>query len=208
MTRTHLLLCWPLLAALACSANGGETVIDAFAYPWADQPAPRTTFRAHNDGHRLHFTFEVEDADVIVSKTWNGESILDAEDRVEIFFAGDPALKKYWCIEIDPNGRVHDYHAQHYRRFDPSWNCPGLRAEGERTQAGYNVRGSIPLATLSELLGHPVTRGTEIRVGLFRAEFYGNTRGEADNNWISWVRPKTDAPDFHTPTAFTLWRLP
>ncbi len=199
---------WILLVTLAGKAAGGEAVINAFSFPWADKPAPRTEFRAHTDGDRLHFTFDVEDSDVIVSDAWNGESTVDGEDRVEIFLAKDPALEDYWCIEIDPKGRVHDYRARHYRQFDASWNCPGLLAEGERTARGYVVRGSLPLATLSGLLGHPVTRGTEIRVGLFRADFYKATRGEANDNWISWIRPTSAHPDFHIPSAFASWRLP
>jgi len=39
-------------------------------------------------------------------------------DRVELFFAKQAALNDYWCIEIDPSGRVHDYHAKHCRKFD------------------------------------------------------------------------------------------
>lgn len=207
MRHSHL-FCWALLAVVAGSAIGGEAVISDFSYPWADKPAPRTTFRARTDGERLHFTFHVDDSDVIVSDTWKGESTLDGEDRVEIFLAGDPALADYWCIEIDPRGRVHDYHARHYRQFDPSWNCPGLRTEGERSAGGYVVRGSIPLATLSDLLGRPIASGTEIRVGLFRADFDKATRGEANDNWLSWIRPTSTHPDFHIPSAFAPWRLP
>ena len=75
---------------------------------------------AHKDMllDRLHFTFTVEDGDIGVTKKWSGESTLDGEDRVEVFFANDSALKGYWCLKIDSRGRGHDYHAQHYRKFD------------------------------------------------------------------------------------------
>jgi hypothetical protein len=159
----------------------------------------------------LHFTFDVEDSDIVVSEDWKGESTLDGEDRVEIFFAKDAALAEYWCIEIDSRGRVHDYFAKHYRKFDSDWNCPGIKAEGSVTPTGYTVRASIPLKVLADLLGRPIVAGSEIRIGLFRAEFYGKqpaTHGESDDNWISWVKPDSKKPDFHIPSAFRTWRLP
>lgn len=202
-----LLGCTPQSSA----PTGSETVISEFSYPWSDKPVPRTEFRAHTDGERLHFAFDVDDADIVVTEPWGGESTLDGEDRVELFFAKDAELRDYWCIEVDPLGRTHDYHAQHYRKFDSTWNCPGLQTTGERTATGYTVRGSLPLTTLSDLLGQPVTQGSSIRLGLFRAEFYGQTtasHGEARDNWISWVRPSATEPDFHTPSAFKEWSLP
>lgn len=198
------------LLALSCSRGqrSAELVVRDFSFPWADKQAPGTEFRAHTADHRLHFQFVAEDAEVIISDKWEGESTLDREDRVELFIAKDESLKDYWCLEIDPLGRVHDYHARHYRRFDNSWNCPGLAVTGTRTPTGYEVTGSISLSTLSELLGHEVRSGTVLRVGLFRAEFYGKTGGGARDNWISWIRPNSQEPDFHIPSAFREWTIP
>lgn len=196
----------------ACSDRGRpERTISDFRFPWADAPAPRTVFRARTVGDRLEFDFEVDDADVIVREPWDGESTVDGEDRVELFLARDPGLQDYWCLEIDPLGRVHDYHARHYRQFDDAWDCPGLATEGARTPGGYAVRGSVPLATLSELMGRPIASGSELRIGLFRAEFRGTgppARGDADDNWISWVRPGGEKPDFHVPDAFATFVVP
>ncbi len=195
----------------ACAAaNASETITD-FTYPWADKPAPRTEVKAHTEDNALHFTFTVEDRDIVVAEKWSGENTLDGEDRVEVFFAKDEHLAEYWCIEIDSQGRVHDYKASHYRKFDNTWNCPGLKTTANRTKDGYRVQATIPIATLSELLGQPVKEGVQLRLGLFRAEFYGTnpaTHGEANDNWISWVRPETDKPDFHVPSAFRLWEVP
>ncbi|MBL9138950.1 MAG: hypothetical protein JNK85_23985 [Verrucomicrobiales bacterium] len=69
----------------------------------------------------------------------------------------------------------------------------------------------IPLDTLRALLGRPITSGSQVRLGLFRAEFYGReagTRGEATDNWLSWVRPASAQPDFHLPSAFRRMHLP
>jgi hypothetical protein len=182
-----------------------------FTFPWSTKKAPRTDFQARIADGKLSFTFDCEDRDLVVSREWRGESTLDGEDRVEIFFARDPGLARYWCVEIDPQGRVHDYAASHYRKFDSAWDCPGLKTTGTRSKSGYRVTGSIPLETLENLLGKPVTSGASIRVGLFRAEFYGSgpsARGEANDNWLSWVRPSVKTPDFHVPSAFTEVSMP
>ncbi len=141
-------------------------------------------------------------------KDFTGEATLDREDRVEVFFARDAALSRYFCVELDPLGRVHDYAASLYRKFDSSWNCPGLRAAGRITRGGYTVEASIPLTTLSEMMGRPVSRGATLRIGLFRAEFRQGALGDADDNWLSWVKPGTPKPDFHVPSAFADWRVP
>lgn len=188
-----------------------EVVIFDFVFPWSSKPAPRTEFRATVVGERLHFSFDCADRDLVIAREWHGESTLDGEDRVEIFFARDAALPRYFCIEIDPMGRVHDYAASHYRKFDSAWDCPGLRTSARRTADGYRVDASLPLTALATMLGKPVRSGDTVLAGLFRAEFYGHekhTHGEADDNWLSWVQPTAKTPDFHVPSAFTALRLP
>ncbi len=208
----HFIFALLLLAPTGCTTPRRDTVIvNDFSFPWSDKPAPKTDFRAWTANDRLHFIFNVEDRDIIFADNWSGESTLDSEDRVEVFFAKDPALNDYWCLEIDSKGRMHDYHAQHYRKFDSGWNCPGLKTTATRTSHGYEVHATLPLATLSALLGKPITRGSEVHLGLFRAEFYGQekaTHGESPDNWLSWVRPNVKQPDFHVPSAFRPWRIP
>jgi hypothetical protein len=179
-----------------------------FRFPWSERPAPSTQFRAVADGTRLYFAFEAEDDDVVVATNFGGEHTVDREDRVEIFFARDAALEGYYCLEIDPLGRVHDYAARHYRRFDSDWTCQGLRAAGRIRPGGYVVEGSLPLATLSECLGRPIEPGSMLRIGLFRAEFRRDTQGDANDNWLSWVQPGTATPDFHVASAFAEWPVP
>jgi hypothetical protein len=70
-------------------------------YPWSKNTAPATEFRAMADAERLYFAFEVADPDLMVTTNFMGESTLDQEDRVEIFFARDAALSRYYCLEID-----------------------------------------------------------------------------------------------------------
>lgn len=214
MSRLLLFVLSSMLSLLAsCSrpASPPQVEIADFSYPWSEETAPRTMFRAHTQDGWLHFHFDVEDPEVVVEEEWLGESTLDGEDRVEIFFAKDETLADYWCLEIDPLGRVHDYHARHYREFDSDWNCPSLVVTAQRTAAGYEVAGSVALQTIGDLLGRPIQRGASIHVGLFRADFFGPpgaTRGESATNWISWVRPISPQPDFHIPSAFRLWKVP
>jgi Domain of unknown function (DUF4838)/Carbohydrate family 9 binding domain-like len=183
-------------------------ILRTFAYPWLERAAPLTEFRAVADEERLYFAFEVLDDDVVVEKDFAGESTVDREDRVEIFFARDPALEHYFCLEIDPLGRVHDYAASHYRKFETSWNCAGLRSAGVTRPGGYTVEASVPLTTLSQLLGRPVATGTLLRVGLFRADFRHGSLGDSSDNWLSWIKPTASTPDFHIPSAFADWRVP
>jgi len=83
-------------------------VLRAISFPWSKRAAPATQFRAVADAERLYFAFDVTDDDVVMEKDFAGESTLDREDRAEIFIARDPALDRYFCLEIDPLGRVHD----------------------------------------------------------------------------------------------------
>ena len=187
--------------------DGAES-IRSFSFPWSPRPAPATEFRAWADADHVYFGFTVEDDDLVVETPFDGESTLDREDRVEIFFACDEALNRYYCIEIDPLGRVHDYAAKHYRQFDSAWKCPGLRTAGTRGPRGYTVEAAVPFATLNDLLGRITGPGAALRVGLFRAEFRSGALGDAADNWITWVTPATTEPDFHVPSAFRRWRIP
>ena len=73
------------------------------------------------------------------------------EDRVEMFFSRDPAWRTIICLEIDSRGRVFDYRASYYRKFDPGWSCKGLETAALRLDRGYVVEGRIPRATLAEM---------------------------------------------------------
>ncbi|HEY5914428.1 MAG TPA: carbohydrate-binding family 9-like protein, partial [Verrucomicrobiae bacterium] len=183
-------------------------IVQTFVYPWSNRVAPSTEFRALVDAERLYLAFEVSDGDIVLEKDFAGESTLDREDRVEIFFARDNALARYFCLEIDPLGRVHDYAASFYRKFDSDWNCPGLRAAGRIHAGGYTVEAAIPLPALAGMLERLVSPGSILRVGIFRAEFRQGAAGDADDNWLSWVKPNAPKPDFHVASAFADWHVP
>lgn len=46
----------------------------------------------------------------------------------------DPEMKTYYCAEIDPKGKVMDYEAHNYRKFDFNWNFKDLKLGNFRRQ--------------------------------------------------------------------------
>lgn len=192
-----------------------------FAFPWKKSPAPPTEFRALCSRDDLYFAFRLQDPDIFVLEKLRDEEDEVFEDRVEIYFSRDDRLKDYYCAEIDSRGRLFDYHGSYYRQIDPKWNWPKLEAKAAAIDGGYTVEGRIPLAAF-ESIGFPrLEPGVKIRCGLYRAEFSHDSSGrpveqrETIHNrgrridgpppleeWISWVDPKTDEPDFHIPASF------
>lgn len=124
---------------------------NGFTFPWKKSPSPTTEFRAVCDGENLYVTFRVKDDDIVVLDKLRDEEDEVFEDRVELYFARDDALRSYYCLEIDSRGRVFDYHGAYYRQISPRWNCPGVEAAGSSLPSGYVVEASIPLASLEEL---------------------------------------------------------
>lgn len=183
-----------------------------FRDPWAGGGEP-TGFRAFVDGENLYFAFVCAEATPRISNEWKGKKTLDSEDRVEIYFALDDKLEKYYCIEIDPEGRVHDFAGAIPRKWDDSWSMPGLKTAGTtrkvltyKTVADeYIVEGSIPLAALEALGLPPLKSGQAWRVGLFRADL--GLAGPKSDRWITWIVPSSAKPNFHTPSAFGSFRI-
>lgn len=193
------------LSEPAWDTAGIET---GFSFPWQDRPAPGTEFRAFRSDGSFYFAFRVEDEDIVLD-AGEGEETVAAGDRVEIFVASDDALKDYFCIEIDPRGRVLDYRASFYREFDFDWAFPELRVAATVFEGGYVVEGELPLTALASY-GLPSLLEDPVGFGIFRAEFSHQTlpdggidpAAEPKREWISWVTPSSDEPDFHIPSAF------
>lgn len=178
-----------------------------FSFPWENRPAPRTEFRALFDERALYFAFVVDDDDLVLAEEYRSKDDVVREDRVELFFARDEKLAEYFCLEMDPLGRVLDYKASHYRKFDFSWRFPGLAVAGKRTGGGYAVEGMIPLGPLQSLGFPPPGPACAIKFGIYRAEFrHAKPKGWVEG-WISWVDPHTKEPDFHVPESFGQLRM-
>ncbi|MGX5819855.1 carbohydrate-binding family 9-like protein [Chitinophaga lutea] len=174
--------------------------------PWQQRKKGDTRFRAGYDSDYFYFRFLVTDS-LLVSVDGNAEIAVANGDRVEIFFSGDTTLREYYCLEISPEGRVLDYRAAHYRRFDDTWNLSGLEVFASAHSKGYQVSGRIPLAFLRKLAGKDGTMaGSKIHAGIFRADKI--SPGATDNfNWYSWIMPQTPTPDFHIPSAFGIFQF-
>ena len=191
-----------------------------FVFPWKQDPAPATEFRALCTEQFLYFTFRITDADIVVLDQLRDEEDAVFEDRAEMYFCRDEQMQDYFCIEVDSRGRAFDYRGAYYRQLDPKWNWQGLETKGSPLEHGYVVEGRIPLASFAAM-GFPALRpGVKIRCGLFRAEFSHDRSGkpvvqrESIHNrgrrlegpppieaWMAWVDPKTEEPDFHVPTS-------
>ena len=180
----------------------GADALSDFSYPWErDVNAPPLIFKAVHDNQWLHFLFCVKDFNIKIHVDKNEKEEVVHGDRVEIFFSKDEALSSYYCLEIDPLGRVYDYHASHYRKFDSRWHWPkghlGVRAEYYET--GYNVSGMISIHSLED---YGLLKNKNIHCGLYRGKCLEVNLKNEKMKWISWVSPDSVTPDFHIPSSF------
>ena len=175
-----------------------------FSFPWTDKEAPETLFKALWDDDLFYFRFEVVDEDVVLAEGADSKEKVVGSDRVEIFFTTGDDLEPYYGLEMDPRGEVLPYETRHHRQFNWDWSCPGLKICPMLTDVGYDLQGSIPLQTFRDLgCLHEKDGRSFLKAGLFRAEFSHGVGDEAvKDDWISWVDPGGEIPDFHVPSAF------
>lgn len=174
---------------------------ESFSFPWRKETPPRTEFKAFLSEDTLYLYFEAIDSDIVLFDDQD-ERVVEKEDRVEVFFTVDPELNEYYCLEVDPLGRVMDYRASFYRQFDYAWELEGLEAAAYRDESGYSVELAIPIRALKELGLLSLEGDARLRTGLFRAEFRRGPGGEVEERWMSWCRPDSETPDFHIPSSF------
>jgi hypothetical protein len=182
-------------------------VLTDFSYPWSVLPPPGMSFRALWDEACFYFRFDVETSRALTYIHDNNKMEVVDSDRVEIFFRTDEGLNPYYCLEMDPLGRVLDYRATFYRKFEYAWQWPGnnqLQIESNSTKEGYTVAGSITIASLKEL---NLLDNNELQTGLFRGECLNVRDPQSRFSWISWVKPESVRPDFHIPSSFGVIKL-
>lgn len=182
------------------------SILSDFSYPWEVDTALPTKFRALHSEHWLYCLFEVTDPAVNIRTETNNKYEVASSSRAEIFFKIDDELDPYYCLEIDPLGRVLDYQAQSYRKFDQTWEWPKdqLVVKTSRSEDGYTIEIALSKRSLRDLnLLHDNT----LKAGLFRADCAVNPSGETVFKWVSWVRPDSATPDFHIPSSFGLFQL-
>jgi Carbohydrate family 9 binding domain-like len=175
-----------------------------FTFPWEPTPPPSTELRAWHDGDEFHFRFDCEDHDLVLSESVTEKDRVLGSDRVELFFAPNLSLDRYFCLEMEPRGGVYQYRAKSYRKFDDDFSFAGLTLGGSIGESRYTVTGSVPLATLRAL---GVLKHAELTIGAYRAEFSRLADGSVWRGWLTWVNPGTTKPDFHVPGSFGTFEL-
>lgn len=186
-------------------ANAQE--LTDFTYPWREDQAPATRFKALWDGENLYFLYRASDPEIIAKTENGGEKDVVQSDRVEIFFKSDDQMDPYYALEMDALGRVLDTEGHYYRNVDYTWQWPAghLTLKAATDAEGYWVEGAISLASLRKL---GMYRDDQLlKAGLYRGEYLTNEQGETEVRWISWVKPDSEKPDFHIPSSFGLLRL-
>lgn len=168
--------------------------------PWEGERRDKTTFSAFYNETSFIFRFRVEDSSIAVVDS-EAESDVALGDRVELFFAQDTSLNEYYCLEMSPNGRILDYRASFYRKFDDKWNLDGLQIHSSTNHSGYTVTGIVPIVFFQQLTNSTSIKGKKIKTGIFRAEKKTIEQPE-DFSWYSWISPQSEHPDFHISSAF------
>ncbi|SNY99507.1 Carbohydrate family 9 binding domain-like [Flagellimonas pacifica] len=179
-------------------------VLNDFERPWENTLEKGTEFKALYDSKNLYLKYDVIDDHILTSPTSKDKQEVAKGDRVEIFFSCDSDLKKYYCLEVAPNGGVLDYLASHYRKFDMNWYWPQehFYIKVNLGKMAYCVELTLSLQSLQEL---GVLKEGILRAGIFRADCF--SLGAESNEdpiieWVTWIDPETVQPDFHVPTAF------
>lgn len=160
--------------------------------PWNNSGKDNTEFRCFISNNIFYFSFKVND-NTLTTCDYKEELSVAKEDRVEIFFSNHKDLEEYYCIEIDPLGRVLDYSAKYYRKFNENWNFKSKDIKAQCINNTYTVEGEIDL-TLTGI------STDNLFIGVFRADFRSNNPD--DVVWYSLIKPDSTIPDFHIPSAF------
>ncbi len=175
--------------------------LDRFQDPWGLEEIQKTSFRAMHSEDYLHFLFVVEDSNIVAHGDPADKRGVLTADRVEIFFKSNGDMKPYYCLEMDPWGRVLDYRSNYYRQpeFDWEWPEEDLVVFASINPSGYIVEGQISLNSLREM---NILEDGKIEAGVFRGDFSNVGSIDPVVRWITWINPDTEKPDFHVPTAF------
>jgi len=172
-----------------------------FIYPWENKKSTAMTFKALHTRDWFYCLYEVKDDDIKVYVKTNDKSEVARSERVEIFFRKDERLLTYYGLVLDPLARILDYEAEYHRKFNSNWTWPKgkLIVKTDRTNHGYTVEVAIDKESLKSL---GLLSGQKIEAGIFRAECDDINGSEEGMKWISWLKPNSETPDFHIPSAF------
>jgi hypothetical protein len=197
---------------LAMSGRGDDPawvqapVLTDFEYPWEDEKAPVTKFKALHDKEWVYCLFEVTDSAAYIFRDKDDKSEVASSSRAEIFFRADEKMNPYYGLEIDPLGRVLDYEATYHRKFNGKWSWPKghLVIKTNQRKDGYSIEMAVSKTSLKQL---GLMKNNTLQAGLYRGDCFPKGNGEFTFKWISWVKPDSKTPDFHIPSSFGLLRL-
>jgi hypothetical protein len=164
------------------------------------QKAPRTRAWVFWSTEKVVFAFECEDPLIVAWPPSGNKQDVNPQDRGELFLWDGIREHPYLCLEMAARGAVNDYRARFYRKFDSTWNTPGLTSATTITKTGYTVEAEFAAEALTPY-GIELKPGARFRGGLFRAEYTTAAKG-AEPWWITWVEAGVKSPDFHIERSF------
>jgi hypothetical protein len=172
-----------------------------FSYPWENIKPQATTFKALHNDEWVYFLFEVTDNHIVLADNDDDKAAVASSSRAEIFLRIDERLAPYYCLELDPRGRVLDYQATYHRKFNAAWSWPkaDLQLKTSATKTGYFVEFALSKASLRTL---GLLKDEKLQAGLFRADCLREGQNIDNFKWVSWVKPDSKTPDFHIPSSF------
>lgn len=162
----------------------------------------QTIARLCYDAHMLYVRFDCEDYDIWGVLMRHDDPIYD-EEAVEIFIScGEQNPRRYYEIEVSPNGIVWDGVISNpdgnraTLSKNEHWNCQGLRVSVERDD--HANRWSAILCIPWTALGYAKKLAPVWRANLFRIERPRNAPPE----YSCWSPNFHSPADFHKPAAF------
>lgn len=168
--------------------------------PWDKSLSFTNDFRALHDKENIYFSFVVDDDDIHLENSFDDEeSNAVRSDRVELFFRRPHQLSPYYSFEMDAQSRIFDSKGIFYQSIDESWDVDrnGFNIHTSATDTGYILEGVISKKLMHEL--DLISDQGTINAGVFRGNYHSDT---SKVEWISWVHPKSDNPDFHIPSSY------
>jgi len=168
--------------------------------PWDERLSFTNHFRALHDKNNIYFAFTVEDDDLYLEQNYDDEeSNAVRSDRVELFFRQADQSSPYYSLEMDADGRLFDSKAVFNQGIDESWDVDtnGFNTQTTMTDSGYILEGVIAKKVLHEL--GLISSDGIILTGIYRANYHSDT---SKVEWITWVNPQTEKPNFHILFSF------
>ncbi len=173
--------------------------------PWNLGYQDSTWYTLHSKNDSLYFAFDVKDSTQTIRIQDKFHHGIAHSDRVELFFATDTLLTRYYGLELGSDCRIFDFEGFYPDSINYNWSIPRnqLSLSCNHSMDSYQVAGSISLNYLNTL---NLIRNNTLILGLFRAD-YTRIDDVKAVTWLTWKVPSTPQPQFHTPSAFNIISL-